>query len=102
MKIIFKLFPVFVWLILSSCSRAPEEVTDISTLRLVWNEDPTTNTTIVWDGMSKTDAIVYYGESDKGRNYKRYSFSETPYRSLSFYVIPKLHNTAIIVRFYRS
>lgn len=85
MKITFKLAPVFVWLILASCSKAPEEVTDISTLRLVWNEDPTTSTTLVWDGMNKTDAIVYYGESDKGRKYKRYSHDETPYRSLSFY-----------------
>lgn len=80
-----KILPFLIFLSAISFNSVPEEFTDISTLRMAWNEDPTSTATIVWDGMTKTNAVVYYGEADKGRKYKKYAYSEKPYRSLDFY-----------------
>lgn len=85
MKDLLKLFPLIVWIVLTSCCKVPEEVTDISTLRLVWNDDPATTASIVWDGKTKTDAVVYYGEKDRGRKYNKYGDSKKPYRTLDYY-----------------
>jgi hypothetical protein len=82
---LLKLFILFFGLTLVACEKAPEEVTDVSTLRLVWNSDPTTTASLVWDGKTKTDATVYYGEKDRGRRFKKYSYSKKPYRTLDYY-----------------
>ena len=68
-----------------SCNEVPEEIADSSSVRLVWNEDPTSTISIVWDGKMTEDATVYYGIKDKGRKYWKYSHSQTPYRTFDYY-----------------
>ena len=68
-----------------SCKRIPEEVSDFSTLRLVWNDDPSTTMAIIWDGMSGRNAAVYYDTLDHDRKYWKYSQHRSPYRKLDFY-----------------
>ncbi len=68
-----------------SCKRIPEEVFDFSTMRLVWNDDPSTTMAIIWDGMSGRNAAVYYDTLDHDRKYWKYSHRQTPYRKLDYY-----------------
>jgi len=53
--------------------------------RLVWNDDPSTTITIIWDQLKGESPIVYYGKDDFGRNYAEYPFSQTPTRKLLNY-----------------
>ncbi len=41
-----------------SCHRIPEEVTECSLMRLVWNDDPSTTMSIIWDGKDSQDVLV--------------------------------------------
>lgn len=85
MKNSIKLSFLLLLFVAIACSKAPEEITDVSTLRLVWNDNPESSASLVWDATDKTDAVVYYGEKDRGRKYKRYANSIKPYRTLDFY-----------------
>jgi hypothetical protein len=75
----------FAGLLILSCKRIPDEVSEFSTLRLVWNDDPTTTMAVIWDGMEARDAAVYYGTEDHGRAYWKYSGQGNPYRQLAYY-----------------
>ena len=68
-----------------SCKSIPEEVAEFSTMRLVWNDDPATTMSIIWDGMNHSEAVVYYGTRDRDRKYWKYSHFRPPYRQLDFY-----------------
>jgi hypothetical protein len=70
---------------LISCNTIPEEVREWSTLRLVWNDDPSTSMSIIWDGMDSKDATVYYDTEDHGRKYWKYAHHQSPYRELDYY-----------------
>ena len=52
MAILLAIISVFIL----SCHRIPEEVSEFSTLRLVWNDDPSTTMGIIWDGMNGMDS----------------------------------------------
>ena len=68
-----------------SCNEVPEEIADSSSVRLVWNDDPTSTISIVWDGKMTEEATIYYGTKDQGRKYWKYSHSQTPYRTFDYY-----------------
>lgn len=79
------LLVLFMGTIVLSCNQVPEEVSESSTVRLVWNDDPTSTISIVWDGKTTEEATVYYGTVDHDRKYWKYSHNQTPYRKLDFY-----------------
>jgi hypothetical protein len=68
-----------------SCKRMPDEVSEFSTLRLVWNDDPSTTMAIIWDGMGGRNAAVYYDTIDHEREYWKYAQYQSPYRMLEFH-----------------
>jgi len=70
---------------LLSCNTVPEEVSEFSTLRLVWNDDPCTSMCIIWDGMDNQEATVYYDTIDYHREYWKYAHYQSPHRKLNFY-----------------
>lgn len=65
--------------------RVPGEETEWPTLRLVWNDDPCTSMSIIWDGMDGRDAAVYYDTIDHGQKYWKYEHQQSPYRQLDYY-----------------
>ena len=71
--------------IILSCNTIPEEVTELSTLRLVWNDNPCTSMSIIWDGMDSQEFAVYYDTVDYGRKYWKYAHHQSPYRKLDYY-----------------
>jgi hypothetical protein len=70
---------------LLSCNTIPEEVTEWPTLRLVWNDDPCTSMSIIWDGMNSQELAVYYDTIDHKRKYWKYAHHQSPYRQLDYY-----------------
>lgn len=68
-----------------SCKRMQEEVSKFSTIRLVWNDDPSTTMSIIWDGKNNRDAIIYYDTLDYESEYREYSWHQLPYRRLEFH-----------------
>lgn len=74
-----------------SCKRIPEEVSELSTMRLVWNDDPSTTMSIIWDGKTSKDATVYYDTFDHDSKYWKYSHRQSPYRKLDFYGMNTRH-----------
>lgn len=84
-KLIGLIVGVVMAIFVMSCNEVPEEIADSSSVRLVWNDDPTSTISIVWDGKTAEDAIVYYGTKDRGRKFWKYSHNQTPYRSFDYY-----------------
>ena len=72
-------------ILIFSCKRIPEEVSEFSTMRMVWNDDPSTTMSIIWDGMNGSDAAIYYDTLDHDRKFWKYSHIQSPYRKLDFY-----------------
>lgn len=74
-------------LILSFCSikpkiallKKPSELTT-ARYRLVWNDDPTSTMTIAWDQLRGEDPVIYYGEKDFNKKWKKYPHSQKPTR----------------------
>jgi len=82
---------VIVGVLIFSCKRIPEEVAEFSTLRLVWNDDPATTMSVIWDGMQGRDAAVYYDTHDHERKFWKYSHIQSPYRNLDFFDMNTLY-----------
>jgi len=80
-----------VGVLIFSCKRIPEEVAEFSTLRLVWNDDPSTTMSIIWDGMQGRDAAVYYDTRDHNRKFWKYSHIQSPCRNLDFFDMNTLY-----------
>ena len=82
--VIYALVTTFLFLF-NSCKE--KEYTDASSdkYRLVWNDDPSSTITIIWDQMKGENAIVYYGKDDFGKDYSKYPLSQAPTRKLLDY-----------------
>ena len=70
---------------LMGCNRIPKEYAASDKYRLVWNDDPTSIITIIWDQLTGEQAAVYYGKVDFGRKYWKYKHKQTPTRKLINY-----------------
>jgi len=70
---------------ISACHRVPEEHAASDKYRLVWNDNPSTTMTIVWDQLEPSEVAVYYGTEDHGRKYWKYANNQFPYRSFEYY-----------------
>jgi len=70
---------------LTSCRQVPEEHAASDKYRLVWNDDPTSTMTIIWDQLIGDSSVVLYGEEDFGREYWRYPSEQAPTRRLIDY-----------------
>ncbi|MEN8228898.1 MAG: metallophosphoesterase family protein [Bacteroidota bacterium] len=68
-----------------SCHNMPEEVSGLSAMRLVWNDDPSTTMSIIWDGMESEEVVLYYDTIDHDRKYWKYAHQQSPYRKHDFY-----------------
>jgi len=72
--------------LITSCQQVPQELAASDKYRLVWNDDPTTTITIVWDQLEGNHAAVHYGKEDFGRKFWKYKNSQQPHRELpNFY-----------------
>ena len=67
----------------TSCKQIPSELAASDKYRLVWNDNPTTTMTIIWDQLIGGQAVVLYGREDFGREYWRYPNEQTPTRRLN-------------------
>ncbi|MFC1620464.1 fibronectin type III domain-containing protein [Candidatus Neomarinimicrobiota bacterium] len=70
---------------LISCQLAPKEYAATDKLRLVWNDDPSSTMTIIWDQLKGDQSTVYYGKEDYGRKYWKYPNKQSPTRKLLNY-----------------
>ncbi len=70
---------------LTSCRQVPEERAASEKYRLVWNDDPTSTMTIIWDQLSGEQSAVLYGKEDFGRQYWKYPSKQAPTRRLNDY-----------------
>jgi hypothetical protein len=85
MKQFYTILLAIITTLIFSCHRVPEEVSPLSTLRLVWNDDPATTMSIIWDGMDSREFAVYYDTIDHDQEYWKYAHHQAPYRELDFY-----------------
>jgi len=70
---------------LTSCRLAPTERAASDKYRLVWNDDPASTMTIIWDQLEGEQSHVLYGTEDFGRRYWKYANSQAPSRRLDDY-----------------
>jgi hypothetical protein len=70
---------------LTSCRQVPAEHAASDKYRLVWNDDPTSTMTIIWDQWQGEPSRVLYGTQDFGRRYWEYPNSQSPSRKLDGY-----------------
>jgi len=68
--------------LLPSCQQVPKEYAASDKYRLVWNDDPTTTMTIIWDQLLESQVEVLYGKEDFGREYWKYPNQQKPIRKL--------------------
>ncbi len=69
-----------------ACHHVPDEFATSDKYRLVWNDDPTSTMTIIWDQLEGEDAVVYYDTIDYERQYWKYPYSQTPtHRLMNYY-----------------
>ncbi len=64
-------------LVLACCTslpirHVPTELAASDKVRLVWNDDPTSTITIIWDQLEGQEATVFYGKKDQGRKFWKY------------------------------
>jgi len=83
---LFLLFSLSLALVFTFCAIKPKIFPPAKTpatarYRLVWNDDPTTTMTIAWDQIRGENPVVYYGEQDFGRDWKKYPHSQQPTRT---------------------
>ncbi len=69
----------------TSCRQVPEERAAPDKYRLVWNDDPTSTMTIIWDQLIGEQSVVHYGKEDFGRRYWKYRNEQAPTRRLLDY-----------------
>jgi hypothetical protein len=72
---------------LTSCKQVPEAQAASDKYRLVWNDDPTSTITIIWDQLVGKQPTVFYGKKDFGRKYWKYKNQQTPARKLIDYYL---------------
>ncbi len=70
---------------LNSCHKIPPEYAASDKYRLVWNDDPTSTITLIWDQLKEFDAIVYYDTVDHGRQYWKYTWQSAPQKRSTWY-----------------
>jgi len=70
---------------LMSCKQVPKEYAASDKYRLVWNDDPTSTMTIVWDQLTGDNPTILYSKEDFGRKYWKYENVQTPTRKLPDY-----------------
>ncbi|MCK5145730.1 metallophosphoesterase family protein, partial [bacterium] len=64
----------------------PKEYAASDKYRLVWNDDPTSTMTIIWDQLKGDEATVLYSKKDFGRKHRKYQNKQMPTRKLmNFY-----------------
>ena len=80
---------------LSSCKHIPKEYAASDKYRLVWNDDPTSTITIIWDQLTGEQSVVLYGKEDFGREYWKYTNKQTPTRRLINYYQMRTHYTKL-------
>ena len=68
---------------LTSCMQVPTGFAASDKYRLVWNDDPTSTMTIIWDQLEGEHASVLYGPEDFGREHWKYPSSQAPTRILA-------------------
>ena len=81
-KAAFILFILIAIISLSSCIQVPTEYAASDKYRLVWNDDPMSNITIIWDQLEGDETTVFYGHEDFGRKYWKYQNKQTPTHKL--------------------
>jgi hypothetical protein len=80
------LIPVLLVFLLQACHTVPEQFAASDKYRLVWTSDPSTTITIAWDQAdSVSNPVVYFGETDNGREYWKYSGQQSAQRILKKY-----------------
>ena len=76
---------------ITSCRQVPEEHAASDKYRLVWNDDPTSTMTIIWDQLIGDQAAVLYDKEDFGRQYWKYPNQQAPTRKLNNYYRMNTH-----------
>ena len=69
----------------TSCRQVPSDYAASDKYRLVWNDDPTSTMTIIWDQLIGDSSVVLYGKEDFGRQYWKYPNEQVPTRRLLDY-----------------
>ncbi len=82
---IYFMFILVVFTSLMSCNQVPKEYAASNKYRLVWNDDPMTTMTIIWDQITGNGPVIFYGKEDFGRQYWKYQHKQTPTRKLANY-----------------
>ncbi len=86
MNLYFKLIVIiFTAFLLSACGDQDYPKAESDKYRLVWNDDPSSTITVIWDQLKGSNAKVYYGKEDNGRDYKDYPLMQEPTRKLLNY-----------------
>jgi len=70
---------------LGACGQVPAERAASDKYRLVWNDDPSSTMTIIWDQLQGEQSHVLYGTEDFGRRYWKYPNTQAPARQLDDY-----------------
>lgn len=69
-----------------SCKQGSKEYAASNKYRLVWNDDPMSTMTIIWDQLEGDEATVFYDKEDFGRKYWKYQNKQHPTRKvMNFY-----------------
>lgn len=77
---------LLITVVLQSCHKTPAEYAASDKYRLIWNSDPVTKMTVAWDQPDSTaNPVVYFGETDFGRDYWKYPNQQTAQRILKKY-----------------
>ena len=63
--------------------------------RLVWNDDPTTTITVVWDQLRGDNPVVHYGRKDYNKKWEKYPNSQKPTRTTPGYRGMNTHFTKL-------
>ena len=72
-------------LLLASCQPVNYKEAASDKYRLVWNDDPASTITIIWDQLKGNNSEVYYGKEDFGRDFEKYPLVQKPTRELLNY-----------------
>ncbi len=79
------LFLSILILIVASCQKKEYKPAASDKYRLVWNDDPSSTITVIWDQLQGQDGKVYYGKEDNGRDFDDYPLVQEPTRELLNY-----------------
>ena len=72
-------------LLFTTCQQPDHPKAKSDKYRLVWNDDPSSTITIIWDQLKGENPKVYYSKEDFGRDYEEYSLTQEPTRKLLNY-----------------